>query len=116
MNHYSEKTPMARKPHTCEECGGKIQVGEKYIRYFCIFEGDVFHGARCSDCDPIFNKLNRLYWDGEIGVPLGCLVEEIFESGDPQLMADMIAIKEKRGGPIKEWQRARIATTSKAST
>lgn len=40
----------ARKPHTCEECGRQIAVGDRYLYAFMVCDGDAFGCAACAHC------------------------------------------------------------------
>lgn len=35
------ETPVARKEHRCQFCGGKILKGEKYSHYVCVSDGSI---------------------------------------------------------------------------
>jgi hypothetical protein len=39
----------ARKPHTCEECGRRINIGERYEYVFGVYDG-AFIAHTCSHC------------------------------------------------------------------
>lgn len=40
----------ARKPYQCDECRREIKIGERYVRDFWVFDGDVGGGITCSHC------------------------------------------------------------------
>jgi len=46
----SRGTPVARKEHTCGECGREIVPGENYERYEGIFDGHIDTHKTCLDC------------------------------------------------------------------
>lgn len=43
-------TPTARKPHRCELCGRRIDVGEKYTANKNVFDGRVYTFKECAHC------------------------------------------------------------------
>lgn len=45
----------ARKPHRCEECGGRINIGESYQRIDGKWDGDMASLCTCKDCIEIEN-------------------------------------------------------------
>ena len=48
MTHSDSKIVTARKPHTCDDCNGKINVGDKYRYSTCaVFKED--------DCEKSFD-------------------------------------------------------------
>lgn len=46
----SEKTRVARKQHTCQECRRIIEAGEKYLYEVTLFDGEVAPNKTCSHC------------------------------------------------------------------
>jgi hypothetical protein len=57
-------TPKARKEHSCDWCGGKIKIGEKYTRAFCK-EDDVYVWKNHIRCEQIANHL-KMFEDGAL--------------------------------------------------
>lgn len=55
-------TPTARKPHPCEQCGRRIQPGEKYHRWDGIYDGMAQSSATCQQCAALTNDL----WDIDV--------------------------------------------------
>lgn len=47
---YRSSEVTARKPHRCSGCNRVIRIGERYIRVFGKFEGDVFNEHGCLEC------------------------------------------------------------------
>lgn len=47
---WNEKEQKARKNHKCDCCNGPILKGEKYIRHFSIFDGQVTSEKCCESC------------------------------------------------------------------
>ena len=68
MEFWNERTPKARKEHTCALCGGKIIRGEKYARETGKWYGDFFTRAlhlRCAAFEREYcpNVDNEFTWD-----------------------------------------------------
>lgn len=42
--------PTARKQHSCECCGRRIEPGEKYLRVRGVSEGDPYTWKECRHC------------------------------------------------------------------
>ena len=52
MKVLRDKTPVARKEHRCNFCGGVISVGEKYNRQTNVYDGrvdDLVSNCECYD-------------------------------------------------------------------
>ena len=47
---YFREIRKARVSHKCEECGGKILVGEKYEHVFGVWEGSASTFKTCERC------------------------------------------------------------------
>lgn len=47
---YVATTPIARQPHSCNECGGVIAKGEKYERVFGVWCGSASTCKTCQRC------------------------------------------------------------------
>lgn len=47
---FVQSRPMARSEHTCCECGGTIQKGERYGRYSGKWDGQIATFCRCYLC------------------------------------------------------------------
>lgn len=43
-------SPIAKKVHRCVYCWTKIEIGEKYTRTKCMYEGDFQDHAWHSEC------------------------------------------------------------------
>ena len=53
----SIKDMVARKPHTCEQCGKVIPIGEKYRRQTgTYYDGELYSFATHLDCDEVWLK------------------------------------------------------------
>ena len=59
------KTPTAKKEHECNYCSGKIEVGEKYERVTCLFDGTVYDWISHLACSEVASKLDMYdrCWD-----------------------------------------------------
>lgn len=63
---YVITTPTARKPHTCRECGDKIEPGAKYERTAGKWEGEMDTIKTCSPCAEIRKALFRSWEYGAL--------------------------------------------------
>jgi hypothetical protein len=50
---YNIRFPVARKSHTCQECGKTIDPGSKYAYITACWEGSWWTGKRCCQCNQI---------------------------------------------------------------
>jgi len=46
----SDTAPVARKPHTCGECGDTIPVGQRYENVAILFESELTRHKTCLPC------------------------------------------------------------------
>lgn len=63
VGHHS--TPVARKPHWCEQCGRRIEPGEKYYRWDGIYDGRATSAATCEQCVKFMRDLYAIEVYGE---------------------------------------------------
>ncbi len=62
----SVKDMVARKPHTCEQCGKVIPIGEKYRRQTgTYYDGELYSFATHLDCDEVWYKAIYQYSTSE---------------------------------------------------
>lgn len=76
---------VARKPHICIECGGRIEPGQKYRRQRGIYDGDpyTYKGhVECSEASLDFVREFGLSWD-EVDY-----IKEWFEVEDLEWLRD----------------------------
>lgn len=48
---YRERVGVARKAHSCTECGRRIGAGESYRRVFGVWHGDAYLYKVCQHCN-----------------------------------------------------------------
>jgi hypothetical protein len=76
-----------RKTHHCAQCGGTVEIGQKYLRTAQVHEGD-FHAFKqhidCSDAWHALYELRGLRWDDD--QPF--LQEEEIEDGEREWLRD----------------------------
>lgn len=79
---YTTTTPVARKPHRCEECGESIVVGTRYELYKSLFDGTWSTTRTCSSCAEIRDhfRCGGSYY-------IGMLWEELEENFFPDMRA-----------------------------
>lgn len=56
-NHETIKA--AKKAHTCEWCGERINVGESYVRYRWFHDGEAGTNRMHPECDGACNEAAR---------------------------------------------------------
>lgn len=85
----------ARKPHHCSECGGDIQLGERYAKASWLYDGYWSQAARCLPCLLLCELITDLLCGGEGQIPWGGweLVEEIENLGSEWAAETFAAIK-----------------------
>lgn len=77
---FSDRRPVARKQHKCEECRTTIQPGERYYAWGGLWEGEWQHGKCCLPC----NEAAVWYIEhgyGSEGWVIGELDENLVEEG-----------------------------------
>jgi hypothetical protein len=96
---YSESTPTARKEHKCCECGGTIQIGEKYHYCHGIWDGRASTYKVCVDCDSLRKSLDaEAHWDEVTAFGQLC------ESADgSDRRAEFALIVQKRKRTLPNW-------------
>lgn len=57
----------ARKVHTCDCCGGRIEPGSSYLRHFSVFDGDVTTEKCCASCRAARDEFRDHH--GTVGTP-----------------------------------------------
>ncbi len=73
-----ETKPVARKPHWCEDCGRRIEPGEKYSRAFLVGDCGPYTWKRCGHCIAFWH----LYWDELVDCD-GCACRDTVVDWEP---------------------------------
>lgn len=68
MDILKEHTPIAKKEHVCNWCGGKIAKGEKYRRDTILFDGRIYDWISHLDCYELTGLLNMCDYDDGYGI------------------------------------------------
>lgn len=109
----SESTYTANKKHVCDLCGQHIQVGDKYIRQFCI-DGHAYAFKMHLVCEDISKHYSSEYDFDDEGYDSNCFSNDVIENFKEVTGVD------RKGMPYKEavelfkehWQlRSNIPTT-----
>lgn len=108
MSDFStQKGVCARKTHTCSECRGDIQPGDRYMVLSGAHEGQGYSFKRCAECHLAFNWLDltlRTGPDGlapEEGIEFGALRSELAEYAsesrfkDPRSLRHLLGMAER---------------------
>lgn len=74
----SECTYTAKKKHVCDLCGQHIQIGDNYLRQFCI-DGHAYAFKSHLVCNDIANHFQSEN-DYEDGYDLNCFSYDVFEN------------------------------------
>ena len=69
-----ESHPIARKIHTCCECGSRIDPGEKYWLFKGVWEGEFLTFKTCEICE---NIRSEAISDGIECIAFECLYETV---------------------------------------
>ena len=68
MDILKEQTPIAKKEHVCNWCGGKIAKGEKYSRSTILFDDSIYDWISHLDCYELTGLLNMDDYDYGDGI------------------------------------------------
>lgn len=68
---YVEKYHRAAKPHECCDCGETIEIGEFFLHWMGIYEGEGFSGCVCEFCMRQRTELAELVGIDEECIPWG---------------------------------------------
>lgn len=64
--YFADDVKSTRKPHTCEYCGRKIEVGEPALYEHGVFDNRGFGRYCCKECQPLMDDF-WYYMDFECG-------------------------------------------------
>lgn len=78
MKTIRNSTPKAKKEHTCDYCGGKIEIGEVYDYQFNVDGGDTWSWKNHQRCFQLCRDLDMFY-DIYEGVNSDYFWESVFE-------------------------------------
>lgn len=109
---YDVSTPKAKKQHTCCECRGFIEPGEKYQRVRGLWDHEWLNFKTCLDCVILRDEISGERRWGE-GPAFVHLYEDIFgeEDESPDRVFRFMDIRRKRNAPEspKRWMEEREA-------
>lgn len=57
FNLSTREVKHARKPHLCDWCLRRIEVGEPYRSTFVVDGGDSWQWHECADCSPYVQEM-----------------------------------------------------------
>jgi len=80
-----QKTVIARKPHICGECGGKILPGQKYEIYKIAQDRTILTEKTCLDCLSLRDSFYPCNW------MFGNIIDEITEQVKEELHGQVSA-------------------------
>lgn len=64
---FAATYPKSRKKHYCQQCGRVIEVGEKYRRQGGIYDGSMYSGVCCLQCEAFAGVLHSLGFEDDGG-------------------------------------------------
>lgn len=79
---YAERLRRARRRYECEECGGPIPAGVKYIHVTCLSEGSWSYGRQHVECCEIWQFVQIVLCGSEGLRYVGGLRDELREYDD----------------------------------
>jgi hypothetical protein len=114
---WRESERKARKAHRCSCCCRTIEVGEKYIVHFSIFEGDKLSNKCCYECNGDRMTFATAH-EGNLPTPdffpqmlAECISEGDDDEDDPaarwQPMLDRIEASRKRYRELRDRDKAK---------
>lgn len=104
---WSETTPIARKSHRCDGCGGPIAKGERYRRVFFAVDGHASTEKECAACSTVaaeYLAVNGMRWTpSQMRLALtDCVDYEGEDSEDGQRWAAAIEAMDLRRAAVRE--------------
>lgn len=104
---WRETTPIARKPHRCDCCGGAIAKGEQYRRVFLAVDGHASAEKECTACWSIaaaYQAAHGMRWTpSQMRIALtDCVDYEGADSEDGQRWAAAIEAMDLRRAAVRE--------------
>lgn len=60
-----EKSPIARKEHRCDYCGGTIHAGERYVNQTLVYDGTVYPWKSHEHC---YSLTSYIEYDPDYGI------------------------------------------------
>ena len=100
MKILKDKTPIARKEHRCDFCGGMISVGEKYNRQTNVYDGSIYDWVSHCEGSQLAYELDMYeYCDEGLDSDefIGCLNQYVYENHYDDKIDDI----------AKDWQLPR---------
>lgn len=82
-----EKSPIARKEHRCDYCGGTIHAGERYMNQTLVYDGTVYPWKSHEHC---YSLTSYIEYDPDYGIS-----EDDFQSWVNEYVAENHFDKEK---------------------
>lgn len=64
---YRFSEPVARKNHRCDDCGRRVEIGQKHLAWSGKSDGDVFTARSCKQCDVLRGMLEKEGFGGDDG-------------------------------------------------
>lgn len=101
----NSKTPIARKQHRCDYCGGTIEKGEKYQNDTIVYDGDVYTWKSHLHCMALTSEM----WDYK--------TDEGLSDDDFQRWIDDYVLEyhynHEKDDICEEWQNKSVAELAK---
>lgn len=66
MDIVSIDRVKARKPHKCDMCGKKIEVGEEYEAQSLVCYNEMYTFHQCDRCKPYVDELWSIGFDNDL--------------------------------------------------
>lgn len=101
---YRMVVRTARKQHSCCECRGQIQPGERYNYHSGVWDGRAESFKVCPECDGLRALMDDGAYEDEL-TALGCISADISDCDNwRELLGKFVEIKRQRGAPIpQDW-------------
>jgi len=94
----------ARKEHVCSCCGGRIKLGEGYVKHFSIFDDDVTKEKSCLGCVATATEFQKVHGTRSNPSYMPDLLQQCIENEEDEGNTAMV---EKWTTEIKAMKRRR---------
>lgn len=93
MHVLSEKTVITRKPHRCDGCQRKFEVGSKMKVQTNVHESEIHRFRTCETCSEIISKHFQWLSDGYGYIAEACVADVLENGQTPEMLLEELNSK-----------------------